>query len=82
MLLGCLGRFRCRARSLGRCVVVVWCPACGCLACCPEPCVSVLVLVFVEVYVWCLFCTGTFVPLLFCLIQRYIALLCVREKKK
>jgi hypothetical protein len=55
MLLVCLGRFRCRARSLGRCVAVVWPPTRGCLACCPEPCVSVLVLVFVEACVWCPF---------------------------
>jgi hypothetical protein len=36
---GCFGRFRCRARSLGRCVMVVWRMARGCLASCPEPCV-------------------------------------------
>jgi hypothetical protein len=40
MFLGCLGMFRCRARSLGRSVVVVWHPAHGRLASCPEPCVG------------------------------------------
>jgi hypothetical protein len=58
MLLGCLGRFRCQARSLGRCVVVVWRPARGRLASYLEPCVlraCVFVLVFVEVCVWCPF---------------------------
>jgi hypothetical protein len=39
MFLGCLGRFRCRARSLGKCVVVVWHLTHGRLASCREWCV-------------------------------------------
>jgi hypothetical protein len=74
MLLGCLGRFRCQARSLGRCVVVVWRPARGRLASYLEPCVlracvcvcSCLCLLRCACGV--LFCTGAFVPLFFCLI--------------
>jgi hypothetical protein len=75
------------SESLGGCGVVRWCPICGCMASCPGLgrcnvwCAYVRTWLCSLICVYGVFCSGAFVTFFFCLIQRYVVLLCVQEKK-